>query len=67
MQAPPSPSVMDSECAQYTHNKLEFLKDGKRKDKQGRLNTDPEYDCRSLLVSLDRVYIRYNDSSSSNA
>ncbi|XP_066936562.1 DNA mismatch repair protein Msh6-like [Clytia hemisphaerica] len=50
VQAPPSPSVMDSECTQYTHNRLEFLKDGKRKDKQGRLHTDSEYDSRTLLV-----------------
>lgn len=46
-----SPSTVSDECQQYTHHKLKFLKDGFRKDKYGRLHTDPDYDGRTLHVS----------------
>ncbi|UJR30337.1 hypothetical protein I4U23_017874 [Adineta vaga] len=34
----------------FTHLSLEFLKDGKRRDANRRLHTDPNYDSRTLYV-----------------
>jgi len=34
----------------FDHEKWNFLKDGCRKDKYGRLHTDPDYDGRTLLI-----------------
>lgn len=46
-----SPNV-DNENGEgsYTHEKLDWLKEDKRRDKHGRPVTHPEYDSRTLLV-----------------
>ena len=47
----PAPDIGTGEVRTFDHEKLQFLKDGHRKDKSGRLHTDPYYDKRTLLVS----------------
>ncbi|CAF1298843.1 unnamed protein product [Adineta ricciae] len=43
----PAKNISDSN---FTHLSLEFLKDGKRRDANRRLHTDPNYDSRTLYV-----------------
>ncbi|XP_015756770.1 PREDICTED: DNA mismatch repair protein Msh6-like [Acropora digitifera] len=53
MTASPTPSSnVDKEGGEgsYTHEKLDWLKEDKRRDKHGRPMSHPEYDPRTLLV-----------------
>ncbi|XP_065063209.1 DNA mismatch repair protein Msh6-like [Rhopilema esculentum] len=46
----PAPDIGTGEVRTFDHEKLQFLKDGHRKDKNGKLHTDPNYDKKTLLI-----------------
>ncbi|XP_072027536.1 DNA mismatch repair protein Msh6-like [Amphiura filiformis] len=51
VESSPVPSApTDPEQARFPHQRLEWLQDGKRKDRKGRPQDHPEYDCHTLYV-----------------
>ncbi|XP_076349800.1 LOW QUALITY PROTEIN: DNA mismatch repair protein Msh6-like [Tachypleus tridentatus] len=49
-KTPSKPSEPDGEAKLWAHLKLDFLKDGKRRDIEGRPQSHPDYDLKTLFV-----------------